>query len=170
MTFLRHFSGGNLLAPLAIATALCVTDLAHATADDHSGHQASSGHTTLTIDGLEWAAVTNGADIPWPEAVDYCEALELAGHDDWRLPMLAELETLHETDAPGGESIREPFTIGGCCLWSGESLIDRPAEDGNEIAGEPRMYHWGLMFDGNLPYYAVHIFNDGRALCVRDGS
>jgi hypothetical protein len=30
------------------------------------------------------------------------------------------------------------------------------------------MYHWGYMFDGAQRYYAVHIFEDGQALCVRD--
>jgi len=123
---------------------------------------------TVEIDGLEWAVATNGSDLKWPEAVAYCDGLELAGQEDWRLPTLAELASLHAPDAVGGEGIRDPFTIGGCCLWSGESLEDRPAEDGDEIAGEPRMYHWGFMFDGGLDYYAVHLFDDGRALCVRD--
>jgi len=135
-----------------------------------SGTEAGAGpaEQTVEIDGLEWALATNGQNIKWPEAVEYCEALELADHDDWRLPSLAELERLHDPDAAGGEGIRGPFSIGDCCLWSGESLVDRPAEDGEEIAGEPGMYHWGFMFDGGLRYYAVHIFDDGRALCTRD--
>jgi hypothetical protein len=123
---------------------------------------------TVTIDGLEWALASNGENIKWPEAVEYCAGLSLAGHDDWRLPTLAELEGLHDADGEGGEGIRSPFVIGDCCLWSGESLVDRPAEDGDGIAGRPEMYHWGFMFDGGLPYYAVHIFDDGRALCTRD--
>jgi hypothetical protein len=132
---------------------------------DANTEQASS---TVMIDGLQWALATNGDNIKWPAAVEYCESLELAGHSDWRLPTLEELERLHDPDAAGGESIRSPFSIGDCCLWSGESLVDRPAEDGDEIAGKPEMYHWGFMFDGGLRYYAVHIFEDGRALCTRD--
>jgi hypothetical protein len=121
---------------------------------------------TTLIDGLQWATASNGANLPWPEAVAYCEALDLAGHQDWRLPTLDELVGLQ--DSAASEGIRSPFVIGDCCLWSGESLVDRPAADGDEIAGEPRMYHWGFMFDGGLAYYAVHIFDDGRALCTRD--
>lgn len=133
-----------------------------------AGTDRASERQTTAIDRLEWAVESNGENIKWPEAVEYCEDLELAGHRDWRLPSLDELEALHEPDADGGEGIREPFSIGDCCLWSGESLVDRPAEDGDEIGGSPEMYHWGFMFDGGLRYYAVHIFDDGRALCTRD--
>ena len=128
---------------------------------------ASDGEGTVTVEGLQWALETNGSDLPWPEAIDYCEGLELAGHDDWRLPSMAELKTLADPDAADG-GIRSPFRVETCCLWSGESLVDRPAEDGDETAGPPDRYHWGFMFDGGLEYYAVHIFDDGQALCVRE--
>jgi len=123
---------------------------------------------TIPIDNLEWALATNGKNIKWPEAVEYCSELTLAGHSDWRLPTMDELKSLHDPDAEGGEGIRNPFSIDDCCLWSGENLVDRPAEDGDGIGGEPEMYHWGLMFDGGLPYYAVYAFEDGRALCTRE--
>lgn len=121
---------------------------------------------TIVLDDLEWTLETNGGYIPWPDAVDYCSELKLDGHDDWRLPSLAELEGLYDTEADA--SIREPFRTDACCLWSGESLTETPAADMDEIAGEPEMYHWGYMFDGAQRYYAVHIFDDGQALCVRD--
>ena len=134
----------------------------------HGEADPDAAAETITIDRLEWALASNGEDIKWPEAVNYCAELSLAGHDDWRLPTLAELEGLHDPDGEGKEGIRSPFVIGDCCLWSGESLVDRPAADGDEIAGRPDMYHWGFMFDGGFPYYAVHLFDDGRALCTRD--
>jgi hypothetical protein len=127
---------------------------------------AEPSDTTVRIDGLDWTRASNGENITWPEAVDFCDDLEVDGFEDWRLPSLDELAVLH--DGEMSEGIRSPFVIGDCCLWSGESLVDRPAEDGDEIAGGPEMYHWGFMFDGGFPYYAVHIFDDGRALCVRD--
>lgn len=127
---------------------------------------ASIANDTVTVDGLQWMAASSGENLKWPDAVAYCEELELVGQDDWRLPMLEELEALHDPEAD--EGIRDPFVIGDCCLWSGESLVDRPAEDGDEIGGAPDMYHWGFMFDGGFPYYAVHIFEDGRAMCVRE--
>lgn len=130
--------------------------------------QAENESQTIEVNGLEWALATNGENITWPQAVEYCTELALAGHDDWRLPTVDELESLH--DPAEGDGIRSPFSIDDCCLWSGESLDDRPAEDGDEIGGLPAMYHWGYMFDGGFPYYAVHVFEDGRALCTRDAA
>lgn len=133
-----------------------------------AGNEDERAGYTAIVDHLEWALATSGENIKWPEAVEYCAELELAGHSDWRLPTLDELARLHDPDADGEYEIRSPFVIDDCCLWSGESLVDRPAEDGDGIGGQPEMYHWGFMFDGGLPYYAVHIFDDGQALCARD--
>jgi len=149
---------------IGISFAALVSAWVLAAASDQS---AGTGEgRTVVIEELEWTVSTNGENIKWPEAVAYCAEYELAGHDDWRLPSLDELERLHDPETADG--IRSPFAIEDCCLWSGESLIDRPAPDGEEIAGAPDMYHWGFMFDGGLHYYAVHIFDDGRALCVRE--
>ncbi len=144
-------------------TLLLLTGLPSPAQSSESDHGRDA---TVIIDDLMWARSTNGDDIQWPAAVDYCAALELAGHNDWRLPTMAELQSLHDPDADDG--IRAPLSLDTCCLWSGESLVDRPAEDGDEIGGQPRMYQWGYMFDGGLEYYAVHIFDDGQALCTRD--
>ncbi len=129
-----------------------------------AGVEASDA--TVKLGGLEWARTTSGEDLRWPDAVKHCDGLRLGGHEDWRLPTLAELESLHDPKAEGG--IREPFVIDTCCLWSSESLVDRPAEDGDEIGGSPEMYQWGFMFDGGHLYYAVHVFKDGQALCTRN--
>ncbi len=150
----------NLLAGTVVITlvaCLILPAFAGRDADDND---------TVTIDQLQWALATNGEDIRWPDAVDYCADLALAGHEDWRLPSLDELQSLHASERDTG--IREPFDIDTCCLWSNESLAERPAEDGDEIGGRPEMYQWGFMFDGGHLYYAVHIFEDGQALCVRD--
>ena len=130
---------------------------------------ASDADGTVTFNGLKWALETNGSDITWPDAIEYCEQLDLDGHGDWRLPSMGELQSLHDPDAADGSGIRDPIRIDTCCLWSAESLAERPAEDGDETAGPPDRYHWGFMFDGGLEYYAVHIFEDGQALCVREG-
>jgi len=46
--------------------------------------------------GLAWQDNndTNGTQRTWQEAIDYCEALDLGGHSDWRLPNVNELKTI----------------------------------------------------------------------------
>jgi formylglycine-generating enzyme required for sulfatase activity len=43
--------------------------------------------------GLEWQFKSPG-EISWHEAMEYAKSLSLDGKNDWRLPTLAELETL----------------------------------------------------------------------------
>ena len=48
----------------------------------------------LTLDNnlkIEWLRKTADSTYSWDEAVKYCEELEYAGHDDWRLPSPKEL-------------------------------------------------------------------------------
>ena len=46
--------------------------------------------------GLAWQDNndTNGTERTWQEAIDYCETLDLDGHNDWRLPNINELKTI----------------------------------------------------------------------------
>lgn len=44
--------------------------------------------------GLEWQRRDDGVTRIWRESLAYCEGLELAGHSDWRLPNVKELQSL----------------------------------------------------------------------------
>jgi hypothetical protein len=121
---------------------------------------------SIIIAGVQWALTTNGSDIKWPDAERYCADLRLEGRGDWRLPTMTELESLRDRNRPGG--IRAPFDVGTCCLWSSTTLEERDSPDSHEIAGSRDMYRWGYMFDADVAYYAVSVFDDGQALCVRD--
>lgn len=149
----------NLFCPVVFLLLTCTVCLAGAASTEQ-------GRTMVQLDGLEWMTSTSGEDLKWPDAVSFCETLEHGGRADWRLPTMDELAAQYDPDAEFG--IRAPFDIETCCLWSNESLASREAEDGDGIGGQPEMYHWGYMFDGGLEYYAVHLFEDGQALCVRD--
>jgi len=41
--------------------------------------------------GLMWQQTPSSSSFNWQEAVDHCDTLVLAGHDDWRIPSLKEL-------------------------------------------------------------------------------
>lgn len=51
------------------------------------------GTVTDTETGLMWQQDETGW-MDWESALSYCENLELAGYDDWRLPNINELQSL----------------------------------------------------------------------------
>jgi len=55
-----------------------------------------NGDKTITdkATGLMWAQEDNGQGITWKEALNYAENAELAGHTDWRLPNVKELQSI----------------------------------------------------------------------------
>jgi hypothetical protein len=121
------------------------------------------------VAGLTWALATNGESVPWNAANEYCETLEHAGFDDWRLPTLLELESLHDPSQESG--LRSPFDLGDCCAWSSTNLVDIPAERKGVLpdpSQAPANYYWGLLFANGIRYYSFERFPDGAAMCVRD--
>ena len=55
-----------------------------------------NGDGTVTDDatGLVWQKADSGDGMDWQDALDTCDALTLAGHDDWRLPDAKELQSI----------------------------------------------------------------------------
>jgi len=51
---------------------------------------------TITDDatGLTWMKADSGNTLNWEEALAYCESLELADRDDWKLPNAKQLQSL----------------------------------------------------------------------------
>jgi hypothetical protein len=52
------------------------------------------GTVTDNCTGLLWEQSVNPQALTWPRAIDYCEALTVAGHSDWRLPNIRELASI----------------------------------------------------------------------------
>ena len=52
------------------------------------------GTVTDQATGLMWMQQDSGAGMNWQDALAWAESLELAGHDDWRLPDAKELQSI----------------------------------------------------------------------------
>jgi hypothetical protein len=46
------------------------------------------------VTGLEWQQATAPNTYTWQQAFNYCDALSLGGHSDWRLPTIKELSSI----------------------------------------------------------------------------
>ena len=57
------------------------------------------GTITDNVTGLLWAHSLSGAAMAWEDASDYCEAVDLGGVDDWRLPNIDELWSIRDFSA-----------------------------------------------------------------------
>jgi tetratricopeptide (TPR) repeat protein len=57
---------------------------------------------TDSTTGLMWTNKENGGDVNWQQATDYCKNLQLAGHTDWRLPTIDELQGIYDRNANVG--------------------------------------------------------------------
>ncbi len=92
------------------------------------------GTVTDTCTGLQWqkdTADTNGDghvvddgidSLAWCDALAYCENLSFAGHDDWRLPNVRELQSIvdYGRESP---SISPVFSSLSSMYWSSTSRV-----------------------------------------------
>jgi hypothetical protein len=53
-----------------------------------------NGTVTDERTGLMWQQEFPEAKMTWEQAVSYCKELNLAGHNDWRLPTIQELKSI----------------------------------------------------------------------------
>lgn len=108
--------------------------------------------------GLSWTRWDTGVNVNWTEAKVFCSSIAVGGFHDWRLPSVAELETLYDprSTQPGTrESVHIPsvFVVTAPMLLSANSegvgvrVVDF-------VTGDAR----GLVPKDNPKY---------RALCVR---
>jgi hypothetical protein len=131
--------------------------------------QATADGTVLdTSTQLTWTQKDNGADVDQPGAKAYCDALALAGHDDWRLATIEELRTLFDegVESPPTYQYRgkayplrmDPaFQLSAPGVWSSSMRF----EGRGGVA-------WTLFFSsGRELASAASAKNYQRALCVR---
>jgi serine/threonine protein kinase len=106
--------------------------------------------------GLMWTKKDNNSDVNWQQATDYCRNLDLAGHSDWRLPTIDELQGIYDPNANvGGYHVKGNLQLSNLWDWS--------SSQGN-ASGEA----WNFRFDDGWrhPFHLGFSFIT-RALCVR---
>ncbi len=57
-----------------------------------------NGTVTDRMSGLTWQKRDDGRTRNWRDALAYCQGLSLAGHGDWRLPNVKELQSIVDYD------------------------------------------------------------------------
>jgi len=93
------------------------------------------GTVTDTCTGLEWQKDTadvngNGSigdedHLSWQGALNYCENLSFAGHSDWRLPNVRELQSIvdYGRETPAIDPVFEAVSY---WYWSSTTCVDNP--------------------------------------------
>jgi len=124
--------------------------------------------------GLMWAGKDNGRDVSWRKATQYCRDLRLAGHSEWRLATLAELNGIYDrsANAPGlagpGQGRAVTWHVKGNLFLTGNQWSSNRR---NDDRGHPSGYEWYFDFnDGrsnNQPSGFLYSSSFMRALCVR---
>ncbi len=67
----------------------------------------SDGTISDKATGLDWQQSDDGKRRDWADALAYCESLDLAGQQDWRLPDSKELQSIVDYDKPDIPAIDE---------------------------------------------------------------
>ncbi len=140
------------------AKQLATGELEREASGSESPPERSQDAPDIVIDnqtGLMWTLEDNGdEDIDWNGANEYARNLELAGHSDWRLPTIRELEALYDSDSQEEIKIRKPFRLTGWWVWSS-------SRKGSDSV-------WSFHFYANRrSEFAPWISTLKRALCVR---
>ena len=123
------------------------------------------GTVTDSATGLMWQKSDDGEWKTWAEALEYCEGLSLAEHDDWRLPDMKELASIMKfDDHESGSLYMDPVfesknqnPYGFYIYWSSTARATHPS------------CAWTINFSG-VPEFS----DDGKTLrrltrCVRLG-
>ncbi len=125
-----------------------------------SNHFINNGDGTITdmSTGLMWQQATAPGECSWELALSYCENLTLAGHLDWRLPTIKELDSVVDPTRVdlAIDTTYFPDTMASG-YWSSTTLADL-----TQLA-------WGMNFRFGQEAYNYHKLNLFYVRAVRSG-
>jgi uncharacterized protein DUF1566/PKD domain-containing protein len=90
--------------------------------------------------GLMWQQVPSSSDYNWQQAVDYCDDLDFAGYDDWRIPSLKELFSISDFNSGWPYLDTELFTLASGQVskdeqyWTSNYYVGTTVEGGSNSA------------------------------------
>jgi hypothetical protein len=109
-------------------------------------HYTNNGDGTITDNatGLEWVASPTAAGVggtyAWADAITACEGLTYAGHSDWRLPNVKELQSIVDYGRVSPAIDTTYFTSESDLYWSSNTYASITS------------FAWGVNFSyGNAP-------------------
>jgi cytochrome c553 len=107
----------------------------------HANAFTDNGDGTITdeVTGLMWQQQIDYELRPWLGAIEYCEGLELAGHDDWRLPNVKEGVSLVDYNrfAPTIDEAFFPNTPSERFFWLSTSDALKNAQEQSDLFFNP---------------------------------
>lgn len=117
---------------------------------------AKNGTVEDLTTGLMWQAEDNGRNATLSAAEARCRDLEQAGYDDWRLPSIHELQSLHSPESPHRYRTIEAVELSDCCPWTSTPHGD---------------FYWTYAFAMDMRYLQHESLGyHMRVLCVRDAA
>jgi len=126
-----------------------------------AGRFSRDDTTQIVIDtqtGLQWQDNADASSVQkkWTEAIDYCEALTLGGHDDWRLPNFHELYYIADR-TKRNPAIDSAFqNVASRLYWSATTIVDSKA------------FAWGVHFGDGSDHWDPKS-DSYHVRCVRAG-
>src|SRR5262245_58960470 len=129
------------------------------------------GTVTDTCTGLQWrqgrpdtnddGLLTEADFLTWCRALSYCEDLVLAGHDDWRLPTLRELQSIVDYGRfnPAIDPIFDAYST---LYWSSTSDASNPSDAWYVAFDTGRLLPEEDLNDDKFVFAAVRAVRIGR--------
>jgi hypothetical protein len=101
--------------------------------------------------------------LNWKQATVYCQNLQLAGHSDWRLPEIEELQGIYDRDVGmGGHNVKGNLQVPKWWEWSSSQ---------GDATGQILIFDFkdGIRFSGGTgrDWTVWSWRGDTGALCVR---
>lgn len=115
------------------------------------------------LTGVVWEKEPTDQSGTWDDALAHCDALELGGHDDWRLPTRIEITSVLDYGKPGWATAAFPGAPGGFHRSASDWIltIDQTG------AGAGTDFAWSFNMSDGIVSNAYSKASDARYRCVR---